>query len=500
MLNKSSLLSQWWFTCLLLISILALNALPPDIEAMLDLRHHPVSNGEWWRIYSSQISHLSFNHTLLNFAGYAFIAFSFREEISAKREIFITFISMSGVGLGIYIFNPDMYSYVGLSGAIYGVLIAFVIIGINRTPGLSILFLGFIVAKFIFEHFNGGAASETEQFIGGKVATDSHLYGALTGILPGLYFFQKDRQRLSLDQTERFITQFKHPYVKDLAWALHSAPLLSVNTDEVSSFTNKECKVLAIEFLPTLIELDKNPSSLIEYLEPENHRLGIYFEKLLAFWIEHNDRYSLIAKGLKVEKDKRTLGEFDFIVFDNELKKTLHWEVAMKFYLGIPPIQGLESFYGPNKHDRLDIKTKHLTEKQIQLSSNPDASKVLSEKGIQVDSKALIVKGRLFYPDKISMSKTANWSSLAPSHLKHHWLTLDDFEQISLIPTLGKKFHIAERNEWMADKESKGFDYRTLKHVVRNSLKDKPIMIIERTFNRETKRFFITPNEWCSFT
>lgn len=496
-------LKAWWFSILLLSAILLLNLLSPEIENLLDLKHKPIHQGQWWRILSSQVIHLSFNHTLLNFAGYAFVVFSFRDEIPPSREITILLISAIGVGLGIYFLNPEMYSYVGLSGAIYGVLVAYVIIGINKTPGLSFIFLAFMVGKFTFEYFNGGASSETEKFIGGRVASESHLYGAITGILPGIVFYLIDKKKLNLVSTQHFVDQFKDPVVRDLAWTLHSNPLLDIKRDNFQSIQAKECREIAQAFLPTLSELDKNPEKLIESVKPSSTRLGIYFERLIKFWLETQDRFQLITHNLKVEDEKITVGEFDFIIKDNLLNETIHWEVAVKFYLGIDDCCKANQFYGPGKKDRLDIKTEHLTSKQIQLSNQLAAKNLLQEKGINIDRRVLFVKGRLFYPAPFNLNRTSSPGLLSDSHLKSHWYTANEFlalkpSDLNHKPWKRQRFHIADRDEWLTFKCEEGITFTALKSQIERNAFEKPTIIIVSTSNKETSRFFIVPNDWAA--
>jgi len=89
------------------------------------------------------------------------------------------------VGVGIFLFNPEINWYVGLSGAIYGILTHYLIVGWHRSPFLSGFFALFLLGKFVYEQLIAGGDTVTADIIGGVVAVDSHLYGALTGLVTG---------------------------------------------------------------------------------------------------------------------------------------------------------------------------------------------------------------------------------------------------------------------------------------------------------------------------
>ena len=75
---------------------------------------------------------------------------------------------------------------------------------------------------------------------------------------------------------------FKNKAVRDLAWALNSnAMLLGTHVVDQDVLDEEYLK-----YLPQLLKLDKNPSTLIDYLAKNNtRRLGHYFEQLVFFWL-----------------------------------------------------------------------------------------------------------------------------------------------------------------------------------------------------------------------
>jgi rhomboid family GlyGly-CTERM serine protease len=199
--NFDEFFRQWWFSIIIMALICLTTMLPEASVHNLALVHDKVAEGEIWRIVTSQFVHLGFNHTVLNLVGYLIISASFREDILAKEEATALFISVIGVGLGIFFFNPEIGWYVGLSGAIYGILTHYLIIGWQRSPFLSAFFGVYLIGKFIYEQFISGPDTVTAGIIGGMVAIDSHLYGAITGLITGtislLIFHRKKNQNES---------------------------------------------------------------------------------------------------------------------------------------------------------------------------------------------------------------------------------------------------------------------------------------------------------------
>ena len=200
--NFNEFFRQWWFSIVVMAVIITTSFFPQQWVHNLALIHDAISQGEYWRLISSQFVHLGSNHTLLNLVGYLIVAASFREDISPREEALSLLICCLGVGLGIYWFNPEIGWYVGLSGAIYGILTHFLIVGWQRSPFLSLFFGVFLAGKFIYEQFISGPDTFTAGLIGAQVAIDSHLYGAITGLATGLIALSLHRQRQKPEATK----------------------------------------------------------------------------------------------------------------------------------------------------------------------------------------------------------------------------------------------------------------------------------------------------------
>ena len=241
------------------------------------------------------------------------------------------------------------------------------------------------------------------------------------------------------------VKHFYHREVRDLAWALFQPSFFQ-------HLPNLKPSCLQRDYIDEKVNdwlqaLDKAPHHLFEHLKGQRAtRLGIYFEQLLSFYFAYYPRFSLIAKNFQINDTQRTIGEYDFIVLDHTTKQHLHIEVAVKFYIGLNPLDidipnntptyDWHHWVGPNKKDSLAIKMNHLCQHQLQLSEIPASITALDTLGItptQLQTR-LLLTGRLFYPlkkvDENYTNKPITRSITSPNYLNQdyeescHWLTV----------------------------------------------------------------------------
>jgi hypothetical protein len=234
------------------------------------------------------------------------------------------------------------------------------------------------------------------------------------------------------------LTSFRNQSVRDLAWAISSPPLIAQPRCSSIWPDSHWYQQAHEERLLWLYVVDEDPAELEELLAAQkDRRLGKYFETLWFYWISHHPRYRLVESNLQVIIDGETLGEIDFIVFDNVTGKTMHWELAVKFYLGVGDTRLMSNWHGPNLRDRLDIKFGHLLDRQSVISKEQRVAGWLKERDICIDQSLVILKGRLYYPwdnmvglmqDRVS-SSTAPPSLSALDHESGPWLTQKRFDE-----------------------------------------------------------------------
>ena len=293
--------------------------------------------------------------------------------------------------------------------------------------------------------------------------------------------------------------RFRHHCVADLAWAVSSPPVLCYPDSDCVWFNDGWYRELYRQIEPRLLQLDNDPQELESLLAAQkDQRLGNYFETLWAFALELSPRFQLIERNLQIFDGDRTLGELDFIVLDKESGRHAHWELAIKFYLGVGNTVNQSAWHGPGKKDRLDLKVKHLRQRQTLLSAHPLVQAMLRERGIIIEDCAVLLKGRLFYPSK-SYSPGNFPRAANPSHLAGQWLTRQQLHHFGA----GSRFRPLLRSGWMSEystaDDKAAFSIDELINCVNNGLYRFPLHVVRLEGENEKERLFIVDDNWPLF-
>ena len=230
------------------------------------------------------------------------------------------------------------------------------------------------------------------------------------------------------------MTDFKHLSVRDLAWAIRSPPLIAGVSHHCAWPDYHWYRRMYEDARSWLLTVDADPSELDELLDAQkDRRLGKYFETLWYFWLSHSPDYEVVEKNVQIIIEGETLGEIDFILFDKTTNKTLHWEVAVKFYLGVDDTRVMHNWHGPNLRDRLDIKVAHLMQRQSVIGEDQRVAHWLKQRGIHIDQCAVILKGRLYFPWSLArcgdVIDTVLPSECARELSYGYWLKQSEFDQ-----------------------------------------------------------------------
>jgi len=151
-----------------------------------------VEQGEVWRLFSGHIVHLNWSHWALNMAGLAIVAFFFSSHASVKQWLAVIIVSAIMINAGLWFWLPGVRSYVGLSGVLHGLFLYGALREIRFYPASGYVLTAVLIAKLIWEFFNG-ALPGSEEMTGGRVLTEAHMLGAIGGISVWLFEFLKNR-------------------------------------------------------------------------------------------------------------------------------------------------------------------------------------------------------------------------------------------------------------------------------------------------------------------
>ena len=220
-------------------------------------------------------------------------------------------------------------------------------------------------------------------------------------------------------------TLLKQPEVRDLAWAIFSPSLL----DEKAAVKCMEAPFLGLDaasfgpFISHIQKLEKNPEPLRKMIQSANpKRLGDYFETLILYFLNQMPCCHKLEHKMVVKSGPKTVGEFDFLFYSEIVKKAIHWEVAVKFYLLDPSGQ----FRGLNPADTLSDKIITLS-RQVSLPQKSEAKKFLTSHHFLPIESGVLIRGNLFYPlDEEGQYLPILHPGIAENHLFGWWDSINN--------------------------------------------------------------------------
>lgn len=214
------------------------------------------------------------------------------------------------------------------------------------------------------------------------------------------------------------------PAVRHLAW-LCCAPSL-VNCGPAFCIAD----YLPEDTMERLLTLDRNPEPLLVHLENgTSRRLGHYFERLYHYALASILEWPVLLRNTPVrDSSGRTLGELDFVVRNPSSGQLAHIEVAVKFYLGY--VDGSETiWFGPNAHDRLDLKTRRMIDHQCRMTERAETRVMLGTHELESPiTPAMALPGNLFYPAFGPRASAPGWTHA--HHERGYWIRHSDLRRV----------------------------------------------------------------------
>ena len=156
-----------------------------------------IAAGEYWRLLSGHIAHLGQQHLLMNLAGLLLVWLLVGRLYSSRDWMLVVLVCVLTIDAGLWLFDPAVRWYVGLSGMLHGLLLAGAIRGLRALPGESVVIGAAVALKLAYEQV-AGPLPGSEAVAGGAVVINAHLYGAIGGALAGLVFRHRVRTPASI--------------------------------------------------------------------------------------------------------------------------------------------------------------------------------------------------------------------------------------------------------------------------------------------------------------
>lgn len=250
-------------------------------------------------------------------------------------------------------------------------------------------------------------------------------------------------------------------------WILSSPMLLEDNKgDSPLNGNATDSRNLNWDTLGFNPNAQRDHEAIVRYvLDRPHQRLGIQFEHLLACALNactnviHNQRNVQISDYQK--RHSKTLGELDFLCRFSQAQdhEWCHIESAVKFYLADcaspKALMHMDSWIGPNRKDRLDLKVHRLLTHQLTLTDLDICRDQLGLADKTVD-KRLFVKGRLYLPRLWQTLGDKALRGFLPAQVNTGvelgwWSTLEAFKQdiLSDHPRNEGCWMMIERHAWM---------------------------------------------------
>ena len=184
----------WGPPAALSLLCLLLTMAGPHLSQILRYDRAAVAAGEWWRLFSGNFVHLGYWHLLLNVLSLALLMLLCPERLSVAEWLRRLLVIGTGMSVCLYYFAPEVRTYVGLSGLVYGLFALGLGRQALRRDEIAVACLVFLAARVTWELVIGAPASETE-LIGGGVVAKSHLYGICSALVYALLAYAWNRAR-----------------------------------------------------------------------------------------------------------------------------------------------------------------------------------------------------------------------------------------------------------------------------------------------------------------
>ena len=171
-----------WVIVALLAVCLLLAAGGDPVRELGRWQRDAFDTGEYWRLVSGHLVHLGFGHLWPNVVALAIIGLLFEDVFRNADWARIGAAAAAAIDLGLYVLDPEVSWYVGLSGVLHGYVAAGALALLMRREKLGVVLAAGVAAKLVFEQVVGPVPF-TAASVGGPVVVAAHLYGVVGALL-----------------------------------------------------------------------------------------------------------------------------------------------------------------------------------------------------------------------------------------------------------------------------------------------------------------------------
>ena len=135
---------------------------------------------EW---ITPSLVHFNWMHWFFNILNFIAIVVIFNKIWSSKKLLTIFAISSAFIMVNLYIFNPNIKSYVGMSGVLYSLAMYGALQNLKYDKLVSLLILFYVILKLFFGNSINHLIGVDIALSNLNIVKEVHWYGAIIGIL-----------------------------------------------------------------------------------------------------------------------------------------------------------------------------------------------------------------------------------------------------------------------------------------------------------------------------
>jgi rhomboid family GlyGly-CTERM serine protease len=156
----------------------------PEAVGLLRLDRTAVLGGEIWRLWTGHLVHGSTQHLAWNVSALVGLGLLF-ERALGRHLAWLLLVGGALVGGGLFVLQPDIDTYLGLSGVLNTVWVGGAILAARGERGwMRAVYLAAVVAglaKIVFEAWTGISIFTDPEALGGRPLVLAHALGSLAG-------------------------------------------------------------------------------------------------------------------------------------------------------------------------------------------------------------------------------------------------------------------------------------------------------------------------------
>ncbi|MDH3577919.1 MAG: rhombosortase [Gammaproteobacteria bacterium] len=188
---------RWLLPVLVLLVAILLGLGGEMAQQWLRFDRAAISSGELWRLVTGHFVHLGWSHFALNGAGLVLVWYLVGDVFDWIQWFLIGVFTVITMDIGLWLFDPGLMWYVGLSGLLHGILAAGLMDKLRKPDKEALILMLLLLGKLAWEQFSGPLPG-SESTAGGTVVVDSHLFGALGGVVAAILLRIRVRHAASI--------------------------------------------------------------------------------------------------------------------------------------------------------------------------------------------------------------------------------------------------------------------------------------------------------------